>query len=163
MKILLALLLTFNIFATDFKPYSGNTPNLELVDIDGKTHNIEDYKGSVVLVQFWATYCPPCIKEMPSMNELQDKLKAEHIPFKILAVNMAEQKERIVNFVDKVKPEFTILLDASGTSIGKWGVFAAPSNFIVAPNGKIVFTLFGGIEWDSPEVITKIKHIYQNK
>ncbi len=141
----------------NLKPYNGSdsTPPLKLVDLQGKTHNLDDYKGKIVLLQFWATYCTPCRKEMPSMNKLLRKMQGT--PFEILAVDMGESKTEVQAFVDQVKPEFTILLDETGQSIAQWKVFAAPSNFIIDVQGKIRYTLYGGVEWDSPELISQLK------
>ncbi len=144
--------------AAELKPYTGKiiNPQVSLQDLSGNTHTLEQYKGQVVLVQFWATYCPPCVKEMPSMNILQDKLAKANVPFKILAIDMAESKAEVKAFVRRIKPEFTILMDEAGSSIGQWNVFAAPSNFLIDKQGQIAYTLFGGVEWDSPEIIEKI-------
>ena len=143
--------------AANLKPVSKEivAPSLTLKDLQGKTHDLKDYKGQVVLVQFWATYCGPCRKEMPSMNKMMGKMG--DTPFKILAVDMGETEAEVKTFVDEVKPEFTILMDEEGKSIEDWRVFAAPSNFIIGPDGKIKYTLFGGVEWDSDELIEKLK------
>lgn len=147
--------------AANLKPVNGDldAPPLVLKDLQGKTHDLKDYRGQVVLVQFWATYCGPCRQEMPSMNHMMTKMG--DTPFKILAVDMGETEAEVKQFVSEVKPEFTILMDEEGTSIGDWRVFAAPSNFIVGPEGKIKYTLFGGVEWDSDELIEKIKAVAQ--
>lgn len=145
--------------ANNLKPVTGDvvSPPLVLNDMQGKPHDLKAYRGQVVLVQFWATYCPPCRKEMPSMNRLLEKMAGT--PFVILAVNMGEPEDAVQSFVDAVKPDFTILLDADGTSIGAWKVFAAPSNFIIDPDGKIRYTLFGGVEWDSEEMVKTLKSL----
>jgi len=148
---------SINLQATNLKPFTANTPTppLKLTDLQGKPHDLNDYKGRIVLVQFWATYCGPCRKEMPSMNKMIKKMGAT--PFKILAVDMGETKAEVIQFVNEVKPEFSILMDESGKSIADWRVFAAPSNFIIGPAGKIRYTLFGGVEWDSDEIVNKLK------
>lgn len=161
-KLLLLTILFFstaNIHAANLKAFTANTPTppLKLTDLNGKTHDLKDYKGQIVLVQFWATYCTPCRKEMPSMNNMMKKMA--DVPFKILAVDMGETKEEVAQFVNEVKPEFSILMDESGKSIADWRVFAAPSNFIIDPQGKIRYTLFGGVEWDSDELINKLKSL----
>lgn len=145
--------------ATNLKPVEGKVaaPALVLKDLQGKTHDLKDYRGQVVLVQFWATYCGPCRKEMPSMNKMTAKMG--DVPFTILAVDMGETEAEVKQFVSEVKPEFTILMDEDGQSIGDWKIFAAPSNFIVDPEGNIRYTLFGGVEWDSDELIEKIKAV----
>lgn len=141
------------------KPYTGTTPTpaLKLADLQGLSHDLKDYRGKVVLVQFWATYCTPCRKEMPSMNRLQEKLR--DVPFSILAVDMGESREEVVKFVEVVKPEFTILMDPDGHSIADWHVFAAPSSFLIDPEGHIRYTLYGGVEWDSAEIVSQIRSL----
>ena len=160
-KILFMALLVFSgqLFATELKPFTADikTPALVLQDLQGKTHNLDDYKGKIVLLQFWATYCGPCRKEMPSMNIMMKKMG--DTPFKILAVNMGESKQEVEKFVSEVKPAFTILMDKEGKSIADWRVFAVPSNFIIGPKGKIRYTLFGGVEWNSDELIAKLKKL----
>jgi thiol-disulfide isomerase/thioredoxin len=145
--------------AANLKAVEGKiaAPSLVLKDLQGKQHDLKDYKGQVVLVQFWATYCGPCRKEMPSMNKMMKQMG--DVPFKILAVDMGETKEEVDQFVSEVKPEFTILMDEDGKSIEDWRVFAAPSNFIIDPYGYIRYTLFGGVEWDSAELIEKLKAV----
>lgn len=143
----------------DLKPYTGDikNPALALKDLSGKTHNLKQYKDQVVLVQFWATYCTPCRTEMPSMNRLQNKLKGKN--FKILAIDMAEETEEVLAFVKEVKPEFTILLDTDGSVLQQWKVFAAPANFIIGKDGKIKYTLYGGVEWDSDKIVKKLTEL----
>ena len=145
--------------AANLKPVTDDVaaPTLSLKDLQGNAHDLKDYKGQVVLVQFWATYCGPCRQEMPSMNKMMTKMG--DTPFKILAVDMGETDAEVKQFVSEVKPDFTILMDEDGKSIEDWRVFAAPSNFIVGPDGKIKYTLFGGVEWDSDALIEKIKAV----
>ncbi len=160
-----ALLLSFSALsqATSLKAFSGDPtpPPLQLKDLQGKLQKLDDYKGKVLLVQFWATYCGPCRKEMPTMNKMSQKLKNDGVPFKILAVDMGEPEADVRKFVDIVKPEFTILLDESGKSIQDWKVFAVPSNFIIDPQGKIRYTLFGGVDWTDPKLVKSIAALAQ--
>lgn len=159
--VLVILLLNFTglVQAANLKPVAGDMapPALVLKDLQGKTHDLNDYRGQVVLVQFWATYCGPCRKEMPSMNKMMTRMG--DVPFKILAVDMGESQEEVTAFVNEVKPEFTILMDEDGKSIQDWKIFAAPSNFIIDTEGHVRYTLFGGVEWDSDEIIEKIKAV----
>ncbi len=144
--------------ATSLKAFGGNPtpPPLMLKDLEGKSHSLDANMGKVVLVQFWATYCGPCRKEMPTMNKMIKKLEAQGVPFKILAIDMGESAAEVRKFVDEVKPEFTILLDESGKSIQDWKVFAVPSNFIIDPQGQIRYTLFGGVDWANEELLAKV-------
>lgn len=151
--------------ATELKKVEADiaTPTLSLESLKGEKFDLKDQRGKVVLVQFWATYCTPCRVEMPSMNKLIKKLEASNTPFKILAVNMGETKEEVQKFVDEVKPEFTILMDSNGENVQAWNVFAAPSNFVIDPDGKIHYTLYGGVDWDSDDIIKAIQDLAAEK
>lgn len=159
--VILLMVLTSNLMAAELKKVESETttPVLKLENLKGEMLDLKDYQGKVVLVQFWATYCTPCRVEMPSMNKLITKLEDSKTPFKILAVNMGESKKDVQKFVDEVKPEFTILMDSNGENVQAWNVFAAPSNFLVDTNGKVRYTLYGGVEWDSDEITKTIQEL----
>lgn len=148
--------------AQDLKPWKGGpTPPLALNDLNGKPHKLEDYRGKVVMVQFWATYCPPCLKEMPSMVRLESRLAGK--PFVILAVNMGETKNEILDFQKKVNMDFTVLMDKDGEALSAWKVFVAPSSFLLDTQGNTRYTLQGGAEWDAPEYVAKISELLPPK
>ena len=143
--------------ARDLKPYDGAPlPDFTLPDMGGKQHTLSSYRGKVVMVNFWATYCGPCIKEIPSMARLRQKLGDK--PFEILAIDMAEEKSDVEAFMQRhnIKVNFPILLDIEGNVIEQWMVSAVPSTFIVDTKGDIRYTFYGGLEWDSEEVIADI-------
>lgn len=141
--------------AHELKPWKGGaTPPLALKDLSGKTHNLEDYRGKVVMVQFWATWCPPCLKEMPAMQRLEKKMAGK--PFVILAVNMGETGKDVSEFINRMKINFTVLMDEEGKGVGDWKVFVAPSTFLLGPEGNIRYTLQGGAEWDEPVYLKAI-------
>jgi len=140
--------------AAELKPYDGATPALKLNTLQGDPVDLEQYKGKLVMVQFWATYCTPCRIEMPSMNRLQTRLGDN---FVILAVDMGEEAAEVQQFVDEVKPEFTILMDEDGSALAEWKVFAAPATFIIDPAGKIQYTLFGATEWDADDMVAQLE------
>lgn len=153
---LCCLFLTIPSQASDLKAWKGGTtPPLALKDLAGKNHKLEDYRGKVVMLQFWATYCAPCIKEMPSMVRLEKRLAGK--PFTILAVNMGETEKEVRDFLNtKVKVDFTVLMDSEGQSLAAWKIFVAPSTFLIDPEGKVRYTLQGGAEWDEAEYMNAI-------
>ncbi|MGM0593157.1 MAG: peroxiredoxin family protein [Pseudomonadota bacterium] len=159
---LLLLLLSFaSVQAGELMEYEGEPlPDFTLQTVDGKQLSLSDYRDKVVMVNFWATYCGPCIKEIPSMQRLQERVGADR--FAILAVNMAEQQETVKRFLDKhdIQVNFPILLDPDGAVVEQWMITAVPTTFIIDPKGNIRYALFGGIEWDKPDVIETINGLF---
>ncbi len=147
------LLIATTTAARPLTPYTGPTPPLALRDLSGKLHNLRDYRGKVVIVQFWATYCPPCIEEMPSVQRLKAKLADK--PFAILAVNLGEPEQRVRAFIRKIHVNFTVLLDTHGQALRRWRVYAVPSTFIIDRHGKIRYRFYGAQVGDKPPM-TKI-------
>ncbi len=154
----IAIFLCFGLAqAKDLKPYSGEPlPDFTLSDMAGNSHTLSSYRGKVVMVNFWATYCGPCIKEIPSMARLKEKLSGK--PFEILAIDMAEEKSDVEAFMlrHKISVNFPVLLDSEGEVIEQWMVSAVPTTFIVGPRGKIHYALYGGLEWDNDEVVSTV-------
>lgn len=139
----------------ELKPYTGpDLPPFTLADLEGGLHRLSDYRGQVVLVNFWATWCPPCVEEMPSMQQLKERLADE--PFAILAVNMAETEGDIQTFLRKVQVDFPLLMDKEGEVVKAWRVFAFPTSFVLDSDGRIRYALYGALEWDAPEVVERI-------
>lgn len=160
-KMLLALGCLLMVFSPlvcaqgELKPYTGPAlPPFTLTDLQGRTHSLSDYRGQVVVVNFWATWCLPCVKEMPSMQRLKDRLADR--PFTILAVNMAESEGDIETFLYKIKVDFPILMDKEGDVRKAWHVFAFPTSFVLDAEGNIRYALFGALEWEAPEVVRRI-------
>ncbi|MFO7593213.1 MAG: TlpA disulfide reductase family protein, partial [Pseudomonadota bacterium] len=111
----LLLLASVPLHAGELMEYEGKPlPDFTLSDMQGNSHSLSDYRGKVVMVNFWATYCGPCIKEMPSMQRLKEKLGDK--PFAILAVDMAEEKSTVEAFLKKhdIEVNFPILLNPEG-------------------------------------------------
>lgn len=133
-------------------PYRGTlkAQDFEREDLSGKQHSLSDYRGQVVLLNFWASWCPPCVHEMPSMSQLN--ITMDNKPFTILAVNLGESRGDIGQFVKKHPVNFPILLDP-GQSLPKvWKVFAFPTSFILDKLGRIRYSVAGGIDWNEKSV-----------
>jgi thiol-disulfide isomerase/thioredoxin len=135
-------------------------PALRLIGLDGKTHDLKDYRGKVVLVNFWANWCPPCRAEMPSMQRLYTMLKDR--PFVILAVDMAEPEKDVRDFLRELRDvplTFPILLDARGEAMKAWKVHVFPTSFVVDAEGTIRYAVAGSLEWDEADPSGKIESL----
>lgn len=148
--------------AGELAPYTGETlSDFTLSDLQGKSHTLSEYRGKVVMVNFWATYCNPCIKEMPSMQRLKEKMVGK--PFTILAVDMVEEKHDVQAFLTQhqIKIDFPVLLNPEGNVVEEWMITAVPTTFVIDPKGTIRYALFGGIEWDKQDVINTISNLIE--
>jgi thiol-disulfide isomerase/thioredoxin len=135
---------------TRFVPWSGSeTPALTLNDLSGRAHAIADYRGRVVLVNFWATWCEPCRAEMVSMQRLQERLAGR--PFTVLLVNYGEARMRVGEFVKREALGFPVLLDPNQDASRAWRVRVLPSSFLVDAEGRVRYTVIGEMDWASQE------------
>jgi thiol-disulfide isomerase/thioredoxin len=133
------------------KPWSGGaTPPLELSDLQGTRHRLADYRGKVVMVNFWATWCVPCRDEMPSIERLRASLEGRR--FAVLAVNLAEPESRIRKFLEAVPVRFPVLLDRDTQASKAWQARLLPATYIVGPDGAIRYRHVGELDWSRPEV-----------
>jgi thiol-disulfide isomerase/thioredoxin len=132
-------------------------PVLTLKGLDGKMHDLAQLRGRVVLINFWATWCPPCRREMPSMERLSQALKDE--AFSVLAVDVGEDADTIDTFAGQLDtpPTFPILLDTRSRAMQAWKVAGLPTTFLVDKQGRIVASAIGGREFDHPEMVQAIR------
>lgn len=134
-----------------FHLFNGNeaAPEIKATDLNGKVVKLSDYKGKLVLLNFWATWCPPCIEEMPSMEQLYDKFKDKD--FALLAVSF-EDKLKVKEFINLNEYKFTALVGQSET-VTDYGVSNIPATFIVGKDGKLIAGIVGGLDWYSEPII----------
>jgi len=138
--------------AAGLQPYQGNIKSLHIDfnDLKNNRHTLKSHQGEVLLINFWASWCPPCVKELPSLNRLQSKIGTKD--FNILAVNIGEETATVRKFLAPMSIQFPVLTDPEGESVKPWKLIAFPSSFIVDKKGVIRYSLFGAIEWDNMEV-----------
>ncbi len=134
-------------------------PDLKLKDLEGRLNDLAELRGKVVLINFWATWCPPCRREMPSMERLKQTLKGES--FVALAVDVGEDADTIGAFTSQLdtEPTFPILLDTRGRSMQAWKVAGLPTTFLVDKEGQIVASAIGGRKFDHPEIVKAIREL----
>jgi len=125
-------------------------PNFELRDVDGKVINLKEKRGKVILLNFWASWCLPCVKEIPSMNRLAESFDADK--FEIVSVNFKESPETITAFLKSVQVDFPVLIDLDGKVSNQYEIFAFPSSFVIDAQGQLRYSVNAAIEWDEPQV-----------
>jgi len=123
----------------------------------GKNYVRDGYKGKVTLINFWATWCPPCVEEIPSLNDLQKEIN--HPDFEILSINFAESREEISSFLTKIKVDYPILMDLNGDLSRKWKVIVFPSTFIIGRDGKIKYGVNAAIDWNTDKTRAAIRKL----
>ncbi|MDR0475945.1 MAG: TlpA family protein disulfide reductase [Treponema sp.] len=117
-----------------------------------KNISLKDFEGKVVFLNFWATWCPPCRAEMPSMEAMYARFKGRGL--EILAVNCRESNQAVLSFMKNNKLSFPALLDGSGRVSGIYAVQAIPASYIIDRSGKIIARVVGSLNWDSPQIRT---------
>jgi thiol-disulfide isomerase/thioredoxin len=130
-----------------------------LQGMDGGEYTLADFEGRVLLVNFWATWCPPCRKEMPALERL-----AQHFdgaPFQVIGVNVGETEDRIQDFLQTLPlpPGFPMLLDRDGAVAQAWGARVVPTTLVVDSEARIVLGAVGEVDFDSPELREQIRRL----
>lgn len=123
-------------------------PDFTLVDLQGKTWTLSELKGQVVFVNFWATWCPPCREEMPSMQKLYNMLPKEK--FKMLAILSGDDPALADSFAKKLDLTMPILNDQDNTVGAAYGLTGVPETFIIDKQGILREKFIGSSQWNAP-------------
>ena len=130
-------------------------PEIDLVDLDGQRHTLAQHRGKVLIVNFWATWCPPCREEMPSMERAWQAVKDEGIL--LLGINVGESEDQVWTFTSNYPVSFPLLLDQDSKTIEAWPVRGLPTTFVVDPQGRLVYRAIGGRAWDDPMLLEQVR------
>lgn len=133
---------------------SREAPEFELPGVDGELHPFDEYRGRYLLVNFWAVWCAPCLKEMPSMERAYTELQSDR--FELLAVHVGPSLEDAKTFARENHLSFPVLVDESMDLAG-WQVLGVPTTYLVDPAGRIVAEAVGDRQWDSPQMIQALR------
>jgi peroxiredoxin len=134
-----------------------DAPKVELLRTDGSALSLGQLRGKVVLVNFWATWCEPCVTEMPSLQKLRESLGPQG--FEVLAVNYQEGPARIDAFVQKLGLSFPVVRDTDGSVARAWNARVFPASYVVDREGRIRYVITGGAEWTSPPLVSRIREL----
>ena len=140
---------------TDPRPAAA----LRLPDLDEKGHDLADLKGKLVLVNFWATWCPPCRREMPSLERLKQRLQDRGLA--VLAVDVGEDADTVFAFTGQLEPAptFPLLLDRDSEAMKRWKVRGLPTTYVIDPRGRLIYRAVGGREFDDPVMVEALSRL----
>jgi len=127
-------------------------PDFTVRDLAGKETRLSDLKGKVALVNFWATWCPPCREEVPSMAVLNRLMAGK--PFRMLAISIDQGgKEAVEAFFKQANTSLPAYLDSDGAIAKKYGITGVPETFVIDRKGVIIKKVIGPLDWSAPEVV----------
>jgi len=136
----------------------NHAPDFALRDLAGQEVRLSALRGKVVLVNFWATWCPPCREEIPSMGRLNSAMAGK--PFRMLAVSVDEGgKKAVEGYFAKAGVTLPALLDSDGAVGKRYGITGVPETFVIDGKGVILKKVVGPLEWDHPEVIRFLNEV----
>ena len=137
-------------------------PPMTWTDADGANISLADFRGKVVMVNFWATWCAPCLRELPSINELQAKLAGDD--FTVVAINIDKEGKQVAEpFATRLGLDrLDLYLDPALVVARAMGVQVMPTTIVYDREGREIGRLMGGAEWNSPEAIALLRFIIEN-
>lgn len=129
-----------------------DAPDFILNNMDGESVSLKNHSNKVVMINFWATWCPPCRREMPSMEYLYQEFKSD--AFTVLAINQWETPDHVFAYMGEldVVPEFPILFDVDSAISEAYGVKGLPTTLLIDKQGKIVYRAVGGRDFNHPDI-----------
>ncbi|MGE5237450.1 MAG: TlpA family protein disulfide reductase [Chloroflexota bacterium] len=131
-------------------------PGFELSDLEGKTHRLSDYRGKVVILNFWASWCPECITEMPSLNALYEKFRGNGLV--VLGIAADRKKEPAEKVIKKTGVTYPLLLEQTGgVFVRQYTVIALPTTVVIDKNGFIADRIIGSTDFDSQSFVKKVQ------
>lgn len=132
-------------------------PDLVLPDLEGRAFDLGDLEGKVVVVNFWASWCTPCIQEMPSLNRLADAMTER--PFAVVGVNVEEGELRVKTAVRRLGIGFPVLLHKEGAAFHRWEATVLPTPYVLDGEGHVRYVGRGPLEWDGAEIIEQVEDL----
>ena len=124
---------------------------LNLPDLSGQQRSLDEFAGKVLLVNFWASWCRPCIEEVPGIRRLAEAMRDK--PFVVLGVNVGEAQRRVQAAVKRLKIDYTVLLDKDSAVFKDWGATVLPTAYILDHNGRVQYIRQGPLEWYRPDIV----------
>jgi peroxiredoxin len=130
-------------------------PDFDLKDPDGKPVRLLDFRGKPLIVNFWATWCPPCREEMPSMQRAHAAVSKEGIG--VVAINVGEDADTVAQFLASAQVQFPLPLDETSKVVMSYPVRGLPTTFVVDSDGRLAYVATGEREWDDPALLNLVR------
>lgn len=132
-------------------PELPQAPDFTLTDTQGRAHRLSDYRGRVVLINFWSVWCAPCRHEMPAMQRAWERVREQDVL--ILAVNLQDSVEQVAQFFETIPVQFTVLLGGDTAMMREWSVQVLPTSLVIDPQGRVRYQVIGAYDWDQPAAL----------
>jgi peroxiredoxin len=144
----------------DIKPIKGNKalPSIILEDLNGKKVDLKIFKGKVIFLNFWATWCGPCKEEMPSMETLYGQFKDRNFVFLTISVDY-EGSKPVREFIERSGYTFPVLVDPKSETLDIFEVTGIPTTFVIDKQGKMLGKAIGPRNWNSPEIVSYLTQL----
>ncbi|HET7755036.1 MAG TPA: TlpA disulfide reductase family protein [Anaeromyxobacteraceae bacterium] len=140
------------------RPWAGGeTPPLSGTDLAGRRWDLAALRGRAVVVQFWATWCEPCVEELPALTRLRGAMAGR--PLEVIAVNYGEGAARVEQFLGRHAVALPVLLDRDKRAAAAWGVGGLPMAFLVGADGKVRSSIFGECDWSKGELAAAVERL----
>lgn len=141
----------------DLAPVPGTppAPAFDLKDAQNRPQRLADYLGKPIILNFWATWCPPCREEMPSMQRAHEALSKEGIA--VIGINVGDDAEAIGNFLDEVQVDFPLPMDPDYKVAQSYPLKGLPTTYVIDPKGRLVYAALGERAWDDPKLMDRIR------
>ncbi len=150
------LLLPLTSYSKELKPYNGiQNKTFQTKDLNGQIHKLQDYRGKVLLINFWASWCKPCVKELPELTGL--KTQFSDLPFEILAINTSESIKKVIQFTKNIDYKLPVLMDTSSKVLFDWKVKMLPTSFLIDKKGLVRYVIRGNPGWDNKQILKTLK------
>lgn len=138
-----------------------SVPVLSLPDLDGKLRSLDEegFAGKIILINFWASWCRPCIEEIPAIRNLITTMAAQQLPFAVIGVNVGEAQRRVGAAVKRFGIDYTVLLDRDSSVFHKMGAMVLPTAYVIDGKGRQRYVAQGPVEWDSAEMVELLRKL----
>jgi cytochrome c biogenesis protein CcmG/thiol:disulfide interchange protein DsbE len=134
----------------------GAAPDFTLPDLKGGQVSLKDFRGRVVVLNFWATWCPPCVEEMPSLVRFARQMEPEGVT--VVGVSVDYDENALRQFVEKYGVPFPVALDTQQRVPARYGTFKYPETYIIDKEGRIAEKLIGAVDWQDPRAISRVRN-----